>query len=70
MPKAARCSVAGCLPVISAEEVARAGYRGLKAGRRVVIPGAMNKINAISARLLPRRLMLPIASAMISRRTA
>lgn len=56
------------LPVMSPEQVARAGYRGLKAGRRVVIPGVLNKMNAISGRLFPRRFVLPVASFLMSRR--
>jgi short-subunit dehydrogenase len=57
------------LPVMTPEQVARAGYRGLKAGRRVVIPGVLNKVNAISGRLSPRFLVLPIASSLMSRPT-
>jgi hypothetical protein len=53
---------------MSPEQVARAGYRGLKAGRRVVIPGVLNKMNAISGRLFPRRFVLPVASFLMSRR--
>jgi short-subunit dehydrogenase len=55
-------------PVMSAAEVARIGYQGLKAGRRVVITGLRNRIIAMSGRLSPRVLSLPIASSMMSSR--
>ncbi len=42
------------LPMMSAEAVARAGYRGLIRGRRIIIPGWLNKISVFSTRLLPR----------------
>jgi short-subunit dehydrogenase len=38
--------------------VAQEGYDGLMRGRRVVIPGTNNKLAALLARLLPRRLVL------------
>ena len=38
--------------------VAQEGYDGLIRGRRVVIPGTNNKLAALLARLLPRRLVL------------
>jgi short-subunit dehydrogenase len=44
----------------SAERVAREGYRGLMANRRVVIPGSHNRAAALLPRLLPRGLMLSI----------
>jgi uncharacterized protein len=44
------------LPVLDAATVARIGYRGLLKGRRVVIPGLMNKLGVQGVRLLPRRL--------------
>jgi short-subunit dehydrogenase len=56
------------LPVMTPARVARIGYRGLKAGRRVVIPGVLNKINAISGRLSPRSMVLPIAGSLMSPR--
>ena len=37
----------------SAERVAREGYEGFMAGRRVVIPGSHNKVTAALLRLLP-----------------
>jgi short-subunit dehydrogenase len=43
------------LPV---ERVAREGYRGFAAGRRVVVPGFANKLLIFFTRLLPRRLLL------------
>lgn len=54
------------LPVMNARDVARIGYQGFKAGRRVVITGLLNKIMAVSARLSPRSVSLPIASRMVS----
>jgi uncharacterized protein len=41
--------------MMSAEKVARDGYRGLMRGRTIVIPGLMNKMmSAVSRRLPPR----------------
>lgn len=40
---------------MSAARVARAGYRGLMSGRRLVIPGAKNKLLVQSLRVSPRR---------------
>lgn len=41
--------------VMTASDVARAGYEGMQAGKSVVIPGARNRIMAHATRLIPRR---------------
>jgi len=41
-------------------EVARAGYEGMKRGRRVVIPGIKNKLLTQSIRVSPRRMVTMI----------
>jgi hypothetical protein len=51
---------------MSAADVARIGYRGLKAGKRVVIPGFANRMVALSARFSPKGMVLPIASYLNS----
>jgi short-subunit dehydrogenase len=56
----------GLLPVMSASEVARIGYQGLKAGRGVVITGLVNKIMATSSRLSPTPVSIRIANWMMS----
>jgi short-subunit dehydrogenase len=43
------------LRLMPAEKVARIGYRGLMSGKRIVIPGVMNKITSTIARCLPPR---------------
>jgi short-subunit dehydrogenase len=43
---------------LSAEEVAEQGYRAMQAGRRLVVPGLVNKIVTVLARLAPRALVL------------
>jgi uncharacterized protein len=40
---------------MSSEDVARAGYRGMMSGKRIVIPGAKNKMLVQSLRVSPRR---------------
>ena len=52
----------------SAERVAREGYGGLMANRRVVVPGSHNRVAALLPRLLPRGLMLSIMSRYRQRR--
>jgi len=50
------------LPKVSPSAVARAGYRGTMAGRRYVVPGLINKVNAFLGELPPRA----IAQAVLS----
>lgn len=56
----------GLMPVMSASEVARIGYQGLKAGRGVVIAGLLNRVMAASSRLSPTPMTLWIANWMMS----
>ena len=44
----------------SAEQVARDGYRGLKEGRRVVVPGFANSVMTTLTRFVPRGLLLDL----------
>jgi uncharacterized protein len=46
--------------VMDAAPVAEAGYRGLLAGARVVVPGVQNKAVPLFARLAPRRLVTAV----------
>ena len=46
------------------KSVARAGYEGMKSGKRIVIPGAKNKLLAQSIRVSPRRLVTAIVRKM------
>jgi hypothetical protein len=48
------------LPVLSAERVARAGYRALRRGRAVVVPGALAALLAFAGSLPPWRLTLAV----------
>ncbi|HXE43291.1 MAG TPA: hypothetical protein VN516_09730, partial [Candidatus Baltobacteraceae bacterium] len=41
--------------MMNADVVARAGYRGLMRGKRVVIPGWVNKLTATLANFMPTR---------------
>ena len=48
------------LGVMDAASVAKAGYRGMLRGRRLVIPGLTNRLGSFSVRLTPRRLVTRI----------
>jgi short-subunit dehydrogenase len=50
----------------SPEEIARAGYAGMIAGRRVVIPGFLNWVSVQLVPLVPRRRL----AAYVARRQA
>lgn len=54
--------------LVSAERVAEAGYRGLMAGRMLVVPGFLNKLIVFISRIAPRRLMLEGADRRQKRR--
>ena len=48
----------------SSESVGAAGYRAMMAGKRVYIPGVMNKLMAASVRVSPRNLVTRVVKAM------
>jgi short-subunit dehydrogenase len=49
------------IPTMSAEAVAKAGYQGFKRGKRIVIPGLVNKLAIQSNRIAPRKLVAKVA---------
>lgn len=46
-----------------AEEVAEAGVAAMVAGQRAVVPGVLNQLGAVTARVLPRSALLPALAA-------
>ncbi len=54
----------------SAEDVAELGYRGLMRGRRLVVPGLINKIITLAIRVVPRRMLLAAVGRRQSQRRA
>jgi short-subunit dehydrogenase len=53
--------------IMSSEEVAKVGYRGMMKGKRVVIPGTMNKLIAQSVRFFPRKTITRVVHKMQER---
>jgi short-subunit dehydrogenase len=51
--------------MMRAEDVARLGYRGLAAGRRVVVTGLMNRVLAWGGRYAPHRVSLPVTDFLM-----
>jgi short-subunit dehydrogenase len=49
------------IPVMLAHQVAEAGYKGLARGKRVVVPGLVNKMGVVATRLAPRGLVTKMA---------
>ena len=52
--------------MMPADQVARLAYRGLIAGRRVVITGAMNRLVALAVRHLPHGITLRVTDLLMS----
>ena len=50
--------------VMRAADVARAGYRGLMAGKRLVVPGFLNKLLIAGVRFVPRRVTAAMAGRL------
>ena len=48
----------------TAASVAEAGYRAMMAGRRLEIPGTVNRVIALLPRLSPRGLVLKVSRRM------
>jgi short-subunit dehydrogenase len=62
----------GNMPLIrlggmSAESVARIGYRAMMRGKAVRIPGLMNQLMALSSRFVPRPLVRMISHRLMVR---
>jgi short-subunit dehydrogenase len=49
------------IPTMTAAAVAQAGYRAFKNGKRIVIPGLVNKLAVQSNRIAPRRAVTRVA---------
>jgi short-subunit dehydrogenase len=49
------------------QAVAEAGYRGMMAGKRVVVPGFRNQVHVFATRFLPRKTLAQIVSRVQSR---
>ncbi|MDH3717667.1 MAG: SDR family oxidoreductase [Planctomycetota bacterium] len=48
------------LGAMDAAQVAKAGYRGFRRGKTIVIPGPLNKLGAVSVRAVPRTVVRKI----------
>jgi short-subunit dehydrogenase len=55
------------LGAMSSMQVAQAGYKGMMAGKTLVIPGLMNKTLAFSVRFSPRKLVTAISRSLQER---
>ena len=56
------------LGVMDAAAVAEEGYRAMLQGRRVAIPGVLNRLQVFSARILPRKAIADISKSMMTPR--
>ena len=59
--------VSGLVPMMDAGAVARLGYRAMRRGGRVAVPGLLNRLGAFAVRLAPRRLVVGAVRRMHER---
>jgi short-subunit dehydrogenase len=55
-------------PKMTAERVARSGWRAFKRGRRLVVPGVAASLSALSAAYIPHAVTLPVLARLHRRR--
>lgn len=53
-------------PQMSALKVAEIGYKSLMKGKRVIVPGFINKIQVLSVRFIPRKIITKLTSKMVN----
>jgi short-subunit dehydrogenase len=53
------------LGMMSADDVAAAGYRALMKGERVAVTGATNKVISVAAQMAPRSLVLAVTDRLL-----
>ncbi|MBL4917665.1 SDR family NAD(P)-dependent oxidoreductase [Szabonella alba] len=56
------------LPMANAEKVALAGWQGMEKGRRIVVPGVLNRIAFVMPRVLPRQMVAALTGMLLRRR--
>lgn len=56
------------IPMTNSLQVAEAGYRGLMAGQREIIPGSINKIGSALLPFMPKSIILTLISRMQQKR--
>ncbi|KPK86741.1 MAG: hypothetical protein AMS27_04375 [Bacteroides sp. SM23_62_1] len=55
-------------PVMKASRVAEIGYKSLMKGKRVVIPGRMNKIQVFFIRFIPRNFIVRLTGSIVAKK--
>ncbi|AMD95239.1 SDR family NAD(P)-dependent oxidoreductase [Leptotrichia sp. oral taxon 847] len=48
------------IKMMSAEKVAKIAFNGLKKGKKIIIPGYLNKVSVLTSKVFPRELLLKI----------
>ncbi len=55
------------LPSLSAERIARAGYRGFILGQKIIAPGLLTRPALVALRLLPHAITVPLVAWLLAR---
>jgi short-subunit dehydrogenase len=58
------------IPAVSLQRTARAGYWGFILGRRLIVPGVINRLIYGALRILPHPVSMPLVKALLARRRA
>ncbi len=59
-----RLARSNLMPFMTSAQVAKIAYQGLRRGRRMIVPGFMNKLGVFSTRLLPRSVLMAIIRSL------